>query len=107
MMPALSSWATLVEAQIKLLLRNRLALVGSLGLAVVSMLIFGSLLGGTGAPPLAICVVDADGSPASAQLAAAFRASDAISDARCVAGDEMDQLRQGRLAAVVALPAGF
>lgn len=103
----LRSWLVLIEIQVKLLLRNRTALIGSLGLAVVSMLIFGSLLGGDGAP-LTIAVADEDGSPAAARVADPFSASSGVRVAHFADGSgALDALKGGQVAAVVVLPAGF
>ena len=100
-------WAILVRMQIKLLLRNRSALIGSLGLAVVSMLIFGSLLGGGGSP-LAIAIVDQDGSAVAAQVIAAFERTAGVAiTTPCPTCDAVGALKRGEVAAVVVLPAGF
>ncbi len=100
-------WAILVRMQIKLLLRNRSALIGSLGLAVVSMLIFGSLLGG-GSSPLAIAIVDQDGSAVAAQVIAAFERTAGVAiTTPCPTCDAVGALKRGDVAAVVVLPAGF
>lgn len=103
----LRSWFVLVETQVKLLLRNRAMLIGSLGLAIISMLIFGSLLGGTGAP-LSIAVVDEDGSPVAAQVVAAFKGTSGVQvSTPCPTCGALDTLKKGDVAAVVVLPAGF
>src|SRR5688572_25493501 len=104
---AIRRWGILVQMQVKLLLRNRSALIGSLGLAVISMLIFGSLLSG-GSSPLAIAVVDRDGSPVAAQVAAAFGRMEGIEVVTpCPTCDAVELLKDGEVAAVVVLPAGF
>src|SRR4051794_25868925 len=103
----LRSWLVLVETQVKLLLRNRSILIGSLGLAVISMLIFGSLLSGNSAP-LSIAIVDEDGSPAAAQVVAAFTAASGVRvSTPCPACGALDSLKKGDVAAVVVLPVGF
>ena len=100
-------WVVLVEMQVKLLLEDRAALVSSLGLAIVSMLIFGSLLGG-GTNPLPIAVVDQDGSPVAAQVVAAFAQADGIEVVTpCATCDAVQLLKDGEVAAAVVLPAGF
>lgn len=72
-------WAVLVEMQVKLLPRGRLALAGAPGLAVASLLVLGAVLGGAGARALPACVVAADGAPAIAAVAAS-------GDERCPTG---------------------
>lgn len=103
----LRRWTILIEMQVKLLLRNRTSLISSLGLAVVSMLIFGSLLtGGTSTLPIAI--VDRDGSPLSAQVVAAFSRTPGIEVVTpCPTCDPLQLLKDGDVAAVVTLPTGF
>ena len=103
----LRSWSVLVETQVKLLLRNRTALIGSLGLAVISMLIFGSLLSADGAP-LTIAIVDEDGSPAAGQVASAFTTLSGVRITQPAQGaDALAALKRGDVAAIVTLPAGF
>ena len=107
MMHTLRRWSVLVRMQVTLLLRDRAALVASLGLAVVSMLIFGSLLGGGGSP-LAIAVVDRDGSPVAAQVVAAFGQAEGIAVVTpCPTCDAIELLKDGEIAAAVVLPTGF
>lgn len=107
MVQAVRRWFVLVEMQVKLLLRNRSGLVGSLGLAVISMLIFGSLLSG-GSAPLRIAVVDRDGSSVSAQVAAAFGQAQGIAIVTpCASCDAVELLKDGEVSAVVVLPSGF
>jgi len=103
----LRSWAVLIEMQTKLLLRNRTVLIGSLGLAIISMLIFGTLLGGDGVP-LTVAVVDEDGTPAAAQLVAAFRgASGTRVTTPASEANALAALRRGDLAAIIVVPPGF
>lgn len=100
-------WSILVRMQVLLLLRDRAALVASLGLAVVSMLIFGSLLGGGGGP-LAIAVVDRDGSPVATQVVTAFQQTEGIKVViPCPTCDAVELLKDGEVVAAVVLPAGF
>ena len=100
-------WTILVRMQIKLLLRNRSALIGSLGLAVISMLIFGSLLGGGGSP-LAIAIVDQEGSVVAARVIAAFERAEGVAiTTPCPNCDAIATLQRGAVAAVIVLPAGF
>lgn len=100
-------WAIPIEMQLKLLLRNRTVLLSSLGLAVISMLIFGSLLGAN-VGPLKIMVADDDGSRAAAQVVAAFgRAGGVEMLTPCAGCDPVAALKRGEVAAVVVLPAGF
>src|SRR5215207_5325585 len=107
MKQAFYRWSVLVGAQTKLLLLDRTSLIANLTLAIASMVVFGTLIGGDRGAASPVCVVDADGSPAAARVVAAFRASDLVSSSVCLSGQEPAQLQQGRLAAVVSLPSGF
>jgi ABC-2 type transport system permease protein len=107
MTPTLRRWTTLTGIQTKLLLLDHASLISNLTLAIASMVVFGLLLGGDRAAAAPICVIDADGSPAAARVASAFRASDLVGSSQCGQGREMELLKAGRLAAVVLLPAGF
>jgi ABC-2 type transport system permease protein len=107
MKQAFYRWSVLVGAQTKLLLLDRASLIANLTLAIASMVVFGTLIGGDRGSASPVCVVDADGSPLAARVVAAFRASDLVSSSVCVGGQERAQFQQGRLAAIVSLPAGF
>jgi ABC-2 type transport system permease protein len=93
--------------QFKMLLRDKALIIGSLGLAVVSMLIFGTLFGSDTPQPLSIGVVDLDKSATSAKMIAALKQNDAI---KLVDGEQtaqVDELKKGNRAAVVILEPGF
>jgi ABC-2 type transport system permease protein len=97
----------MVRLQFKMLLRNRALMISSLGLAVVSMLIFGLLFSNDNNRPLAVGLTDLDKSPASAQVTAALEKSQAI---KVTTGDQtelVNDLKQGQYAAVVVLQPGF
>jgi ABC-2 type transport system permease protein len=100
-------WWVLTATQTRLLLLDRASLVSNLTLAIASMVVFGLLIGGDRATAAPVCVVDEDGSPGAAQVVAAFRASDLVNGAPCAPGRERAQLQEGRIAALVLLPAGF
>ncbi len=97
----------MTQLQFKMLLRNRALLVSSLGLAVVSMLIFGTLFGDNASRALAVGVVDLDKSPLSQQVVAAMKQNEGLS---VTEGDQsalLDELKNDKRAAVVVLQAGF
>jgi ABC-2 type transport system permease protein len=100
-------WSVLLRMQTKLLLMDVSSLVSNFTLAIASMVVFGLLVGGDRASASPICVVDLDGSAIAAEVRTAFEASDLVSSALCGDSSPMDSLRQGKLAAVVVLPAGF
>jgi ABC-2 type transport system permease protein len=107
MMLTLHRWTTLLRVQTKLLLLDQASLISNLTLAIMSMVVFGVLLGGERAAAAPICVIDADGSPAAAQVSVAIQNSSLVSTSQCAEGREMELLKAGRVAAVVLLPAGF
>ena len=90
----LRSWLVLVETQVKLLLRNRSILIGSLGLAVISMLIFGSLLSGNSAP-LSIALVDEDHLPRVTQELTHQQAGADHASRRVAHGRQQERWRRG------------
>ena len=119
-------WWVLTATQTRLLLLDRASLVSNLTLAIASMVVFGLLIGGDRATAAPVCRnslaqtvatprsrwtgspgSDEDGSPGAAQVVAAFRASDLVNTAPCAPGRERAQLQEGRIAALVLLPAGF
>lgn len=98
----------MTRLQFKMILRNKGVMITSIGLAVVSMLIFGTLFGDNTARPLTVGLVDLDKSPVSAQLVAALKNNQAI---RVTEGEQatqlVDDLKNGKQAAVVILEPGF
>ncbi len=93
--------------QFKMLLRNKALLVSSIGLAVVSMLIFGSLFGNSNARPLAVGVVDLDKSPTSLAVVAALKANPALSISERELNGLVEALKNGKQSAVVVIEPGF
>lgn len=106
-MDALRRWGLLVLLQMKLLLRDRLALIGSFGLAVISMLLFGSILGG-GNSTLKLALAAEEQSPATEQITAAFTRANGVQVQRYQQqAAALASLQRGDVAAVLVLPAGF
>lgn len=93
--------------QFKMLLRDRALLVGSLGLAVVSMLIFGLVFGNNNAAPITVGVVDLDKSAVSAQVVAALKANQALQITEGAQDGLVKELKDGQRSAVVVLEPGF
>lgn len=96
-----------VVAAGRLILRNRAHMVGSMGVALISVLIFGFAAGGDMAPVLNLGIHDADRSALSDALAAALTEPEMTRVSTGAASELLDQLRQGRLHAVVVLPEGL
>jgi ABC-2 type transport system permease protein len=82
-------------------------LVSSLGLAVISMIIFGLLLGHNGSFKLVLGVVNEDQSPVSAQVVAQLKKSNSLTVYTGSQSSEVQALRDGNRNAVIVLTPGF
>jgi ABC-2 type transport system permease protein len=69
---------TLLNTNFIMLTRQRGLIISSLGLAVISMLVFGFIFGGSGSPKTLLGVVDQDHSAISAQIVSQLQQSDAL-----------------------------
>ena len=106
-MQIVKSFAALVVAGTNMLRRNRVLLVSSLGLALISMVIFGLLFGSNGSPKLALGVVDLDHSPAAESVLSALKQSDSLTITTGTQGSELQALRDGHRDAVIVLEPRF
>ena len=100
-------FSAMLVAGVKILRRNRVLLITSLGLALISIFVFGWLFGGSGNQKLALGVADQDGSPATAQLVAQLRQNGSLDVSTGTRSEELQQLRNGNRNAVLVLPPGF
>jgi ABC-2 type transport system permease protein len=103
----MKSFLTLLWSSIKMLVRNRGLLISSLGLAVISMLIFGWLFGSNRSPTLSLGVVDEDTSTSASQIVSQLKQSKSLVISTGSQADEVQALREGNRDAVIVLPAGF
>ena len=94
-------------AQIKLLLRNRAALAGTIGLAIISMLVFGSLFGGNGSGSLQFGLVDQDNSLLSQQITKGLSNTQSLKVTIGNQDDELAALNKGERSVVLIIPTGF
>ncbi|NWJ97908.1 MAG: ABC transporter permease [Chloroflexi bacterium] len=98
----------MTRLQFKMVLRNKGVMVSSIGLAVISMLVFGTVFGGDGSQPIGMGLVDLDKSVVSTQLTAALKNNPSL---RVTESDQVgqlvDDLKNGKQAAVVVLEPGF
>lgn len=101
-----SFWAMLV-ASVTILARNRVLIITSLGLALISIFVFGLLFGKNGTPRLALGIVDEDNSPLAAALVAQLRASASLRVITGTEAEEVGALRQGQRDAVIVIGPGF
>lgn len=100
-------FSALFSAGVKILRRNRVLLITSLGLALISIFVFGWLFGGTGNQKLTLGVSDQDGSAATTQLIAQLKQNGSLDVRIGAQSDELRHLRDGDRNAVIVLPAGF
>lgn len=103
----MKAFRALFAASVTMLRRNRVLLITSLGLALLSIFIFGWLFGPGGAPKLELGVVDRDGSALSRQMAQGLRASDSLQVFSGAQTAELQALREGHRNAVIVLEPGF
>src|SRR5258708_7799601 len=69
----MKAFRAMLTASVLMLARNRLLIITSLGLALISILVFGSLFGNNGTARLALGVVNEDDSPLAAQVVTQLR----------------------------------
>lgn len=98
---------TLLRTNFIMLTRQRELILTSLGLAVVSMLVFGFLFGSNSASKTRLGVVDQDHTPVSAQIVSQLQKSDALQVFSGSSDEEQQALKDGQRDAVVVMPAGF
>ncbi|HEX5439620.1 MAG TPA: ABC transporter permease, partial [Ktedonobacterales bacterium] len=103
----MKAFRALLAASVTMLRRNRVLLITSLGLALLSIFIFGWLFGGGGTPKLELGVVDRDGSALSQQMTQGLRASDSLQVFTGDQAEETQALRDGHRNAVIVLEPGF
>jgi len=103
----MNALAALTVANIKSYVRDRAALFWTLAFPLIFILMFGFIFQGGGDPGLDLGWVDKDASPASGQLRSAFESSEAIELAVSDEPAALDEMREGRLDAVLVVPAGY
>jgi ABC-2 type transport system permease protein len=97
----------MILIQFKMLLRNRELIISSLGVAIVSMLIFGWLFGTPTSQALRVGVVDNDKSALSTQITGAMKNDKAFAISEGTQDDLVKQMKEGKVAAVVVIEQGF
>ena len=103
----MKAFIALVRAGVVMLRRNRVLLISSLGLALISIFVFGWLFGSTGTPRLQLGVVNNDTSPLGARVLAQLQQSDSLQIYTGTQSEELQALRDGHRNAVLVLPATF
>ncbi len=97
----------LLRTNFIMLTRQRSLILTSLGLAVISMLVFGSLFGGNNASKTRLGVVDQDSTSISAQIVRQLEQSNALQVFTGSSSEEQQALKDGDRDAVIIMPAGF
>lgn len=103
----MSTFITLMRSNVLMLLRQRLLIITSLGIAVISMLIFGGLFGGNGTPETQLGIVDQDHSQTSEQIVNALQHTNALAVFTGSYAEEQQALKDGNRDAVIILGNGF
>ena len=97
----------LTVANIKSYVRDRAALFWTLAFPLIFIFMFGFIFQGGGGGELNLGWVDADGSPASAQLRDAFTASGAVKIVESSEDDAVAQMRNGKVDSVIVVQKGY
>ena len=103
----LRSFRVLTLTQMRLLLRNRITVVTSLGIGLISMLIFGALFGSEGSDQLRLGIVDDDRQEVSTQLVQILKSSEALVVLEGNRDAELKALEIGDRRAVILIAPGF
>ena len=103
----MNAFRAMLVASVRMLMRNRVLLITSLGISLISILVFGALFGTSSTQRLTLGVVDADGSALSTQLVAQLKRNDSLIVDQGAQSAEVQALRDGQRDAVILLPAGF
>ena len=89
------AFRTLWIDSMKMLLRNRVLIVTSLGIGLISIFVFGWLFGGNGNFTLHLGVVNEDGSATSAQMVQQLKQNTSLNVSTGSDAGEMAALRAG------------
>ena len=98
---------SLVRANFLMVIRQRSLLITTLGLSVISVLVFGFLFGGNGNLKTRLGVVDEDHSQISGQVVGQLQKTDSLQVSLGSASEEQQALTDGNRDAVLIIPAGF
>ena len=103
----MKAFVSLLRASVVMLRRNRVLLISSLGLALISIFVFGWLFGSNSTPKLSLGVVNGDGSPAANQIVAQLKQSGSLVVYTGTEAAEVQALRDANRNAVIVLGPGF
>src|SRR5947209_5295265 len=103
----MSTFITLVRSNFLMLIRQRMLIITSLGIAVISMLIFGGLVGSYGTPKTQLGIVDQDHSQTSQQIIHALQHTNSLDVFTGSYDEEQQALKDGNRDAIIILGNGF
>lgn len=103
----MNMWKQLILAQVKMLLRNKGNLVGTFGLAFLSMVIFGSMFGGSGNYSLKLAVVDEDRTAMSRQIIEGLEDIDRVAITMGEEDEQVARVKSGEVNAALVFRSGF
>jgi ABC-2 type transport system permease protein len=103
----MSTFITLVRSNFLMLIRQRMLIITSLGIAVLSMLIFGGLFGGNGTPKTQLGIVDQDHSQTSEQIIQSLQHTNSLTVFTGSYAEEQQALKDGNRDAIIILENGF
>jgi ABC-2 type transport system permease protein len=101
------AFRALSVANLRSFLRDRAALFWTLAFPVTFVILFGTIFSGGGNPNYDLGWVDQDGSPAAAQLRAAFDHSGVVTLHDGTLDAEQASMKKGNLAGIIVVPAGL
>jgi ABC-2 type transport system permease protein len=103
----MKAFFALVSAFLMMLRRNRMLLIASVGLALISVFVFGWLFGSSGSTKLRLGVVDRDDSALASQMLTQLQQSDSLTVMIGSRDAELQALRDAHRDAVIVLQPGF
>ncbi|HEX8996431.1 MAG TPA: ABC transporter permease [Ktedonobacterales bacterium] len=106
-MQTVKTFGALLLASLNMLRRNRVLIIASLGLALISIFAFGALFSSNGSAKLQLGLVDEDHSPISSQFASQLRANASIKLDTGSQSAELAALRAGNRDATLVIAPGF
>ncbi len=103
----MATFFSLVRANFVMVLRQRAVIISSLGLSVISVLVFGFLFGDNGAARTQLGVVDQDRSSVSAQFVSQLEKNSSLHVSTGNQSEEEQALTDGNRDAVIIMAPGF
>ncbi len=103
----MATFFSLVRANFVMVLRQRAVIISSLGLSVISILVFGFLFADNGSTRTQLGVVDQDHSAISAQVISQLQKNNSLTVYTGSETEEQQALTNGNRDAVIIMPAGF